>query len=121
MGDSDRARHLHLCRARIGQARTGLSLRPRETAGQIPSVPPIKEAFGGVYIANEGFTFESATAALADGVADAVAFGKLAIANPDLPQRFAEGAPLNAWDKATFYAGGAKGYTDYPAMVSEQV
>ena len=78
--------------------------------------PRLKDAFGGVLIANEGFTFDSAQAALRQGWADAVAFGKLFIANPDLPRRFAEGAPLNAWDAATFYAGGQKGYTDYPAL-----
>ena len=50
------------------------------------------------------------------GEADAVAFGKLFIANPDLPRRFAEGAPLNAPDPTTFYGGGARGYTDYPAL-----
>ena len=56
---------------------------------------------------------------LLSGAADAVAFGKLAIANPDLPQRFADGTPLTAWDAATFYSGGASGYTDYPARVAE--
>ncbi|MBN9589775.1 MAG: alkene reductase [Alphaproteobacteria bacterium 64-11] len=79
--------------------------------------PKLKEAFGGVYIANEGFTFESAQKALADGWADAVAFGKLFIANPDLVTRLRTGAPLNAWDADTFYSGGEKGYTDYPALV----
>ena len=57
--------------------------------------------------------------ALADGMADAVAFGKLAIANPDLPERFAEGAPLNEWNSGTFYSGGASGYIDYPARAVE--
>ena len=51
-----------------------------------------------------------------EGWADAVAFGKLFIANPDLPRRFASGAALNAWDAGTFYVGGSKGYTDYPAL-----
>ena len=92
------------------------------TAPQRPSIgPAIKEAFGGIYIVNEGFTFESATAALAAGTADAVAFGKLAIANPDLPERFAANAPLNQWNSSTFYSGGASGYTDYPARVAEPV
>ena len=45
-----------------------------------------------------------------------MAFGKLFIANPDLPRRFASGAALNPWDAATFYDGGSKGYTDYPAL-----
>ena len=90
--------------------------RPKEVANRDSIGPAIKEAFGGVYIANESFDQAGAEAALADGVADAVAFGKLFIANPDLPKRFATGAPLNPWDTATFYSGGAHGYTDYPAL-----
>ena len=50
------------------------------------------------------------------GEADAVAFGKLFIANPDLPRRFALGAPLNPWNSDTFYGEGPDGYTDYPAL-----
>ena len=90
--------------------------RPKMVAHRETIGPVLKEAFGGVYIANESFDFDSAQRALDQGWADAVAFGKLFIANPDLPKRFAGGAPLNAWDTATFYAGGAKGYTDYPAL-----
>jgi 2,4-dienoyl-CoA reductase-like NADH-dependent reductase (Old Yellow Enzyme family) len=90
--------------------------RPKEVANRDSIGPAIKDAFGGVYIANESFDQAGAEAALADGVADAVAFGKLFIANPDLPKRFASSAPLNPWDTATFYAGGAQGYTDYPAL-----
>lgn len=76
----------------------------------------LKVAFGGVYIANEGFTKESAEAILARGGADAVAFGKDFISNPDLVRRFAENAPLNKWDVKTFYSPGAAGYTDYPTL-----
>ncbi len=90
--------------------------RPKEIRNPESIGPRLKEAFGGVYIANEGFTLETAQQALAEGWADAVAFGKLFIANPDLPRRFAEGAPLHEWNTATFYAGGEKGYTDYPAL-----
>jgi len=90
--------------------------RPKEIKNPEHIGPRLKEAFGGVYIANEGFTFETAQAALAEGWADAVAFGKLFIANPDLPRRFADGAALNAWDAATFYSGAEKGYIDYPAL-----
>ena len=50
------------------------------------------------------------------GEADAVAFGKLFLANPDLPRRFSLGAPLNAWNADTFYSEGPVGYTDYPAL-----
>lgn len=54
--------------------------------------------------------------AIASGIADAIAFGRLFIANPDLPERFRRGASLNEPDPSTFYGGGEKGYTDYPFM-----
>lgn len=92
---------------------------PREIQNRESIGPALKKAFGGPFVANEGFTFDSAQKALADGVADAVAFGKLFIANPDLVERFARHAPLNAWDTATFYVGGQKGYVDYPALQSD--
>ena len=60
--------------------------------------------------------FELANKVLSAGEADLIAFGKLFIANPDLVERLKRGAPLNAPDKATFYGGGAKGYTDYPTL-----
>jgi N-ethylmaleimide reductase len=63
-----------------------------------------------------GFTGQSADAAIRAGWADAVAFGRQFIANPDLPQRLKLGAPLNAHNRKTFYGGGAAGYTDYPAI-----
>jgi 2,4-dienoyl-CoA reductase-like NADH-dependent reductase (Old Yellow Enzyme family) len=78
--------------------------------------PQLKAAFGGVYVANEGFSRENADAILSAGEADAVAFGKLFIANPDLPRRFALGAPLNRWNSATFYREGPAGYVDYPTL-----
>ena len=78
--------------------------------------PILKREFGGPFIANEGFDYRSGEAAIEEGRADAVAFGKLFIANPDLVRRFREQASLNPWDSATFYVGGAKGYTDYPFL-----
>jgi len=88
----------------------------RESLGPNRIGPQLKVAFGGVYIANEKFTLETANATLAAGEADAVAFGTPYIANPDLPVRFALNAPLNEPDTSTFYAPGAKGYTDYPFL-----
>ena len=76
----------------------------------------LKEAFGGPLIANEQFTLDTAQAALEDGSADAIAWGKLFIANPDLPRRLELGAPLNKPVPETFYAEGETGYTDYPAL-----
>lgn len=78
--------------------------------------PKLKEIFGGVYIANEGFNFNSASKHLAENKADAVAFGKAYIANPDLVARFKDEAPLNEWDSKTFYGSGPEGYTDYPVL-----
>jgi N-ethylmaleimide reductase len=78
----------------------------------------LRNRFKGAYIANNGYDLELAKKVLAANEADLIAFGKLFIANPDLVERFKRGAPLNTPDKATFYGGGAKGYTDYPALES---
>ena len=76
----------------------------------------LRRRFHGAYMANNGYDFDLATKVLAANQADLIAFGKPFLANPDLVERFKRGAPLNAPDKATFYGGGAKGYTDYPAL-----
>ena len=76
----------------------------------------LKKQFGGAFIANEGFSLASAEAALANGNADAVAFGKPFIANPDLVDRFRRRAALNEPKPETFYAKGAEGYVDYPTL-----
>jgi N-ethylmaleimide reductase len=76
----------------------------------------LKRRFEGPYMANNGYDFERASAALREGAADLVSFGKLFLANPDLPERFALGAPLNAPDPDTFYGGDERGYTDYPSL-----
>jgi N-ethylmaleimide reductase len=76
----------------------------------------LRKRFSGAYIANNGFDFELANKVLAADAADLIAFGKPFISNPDLVERLKRGAPLNEWDKATFYGGGAKGYTDYPVL-----
>jgi 2,4-dienoyl-CoA reductase-like NADH-dependent reductase (Old Yellow Enzyme family) len=78
--------------------------------------PELKKAFGGVYIANDGFTQETASDVLARGEADAVAFGKLFIANPDLVVRFKSSNSLNQPQLETFYSSGPEGYIDYPAL-----
>lgn len=73
-----------------------------------------KAGGAGAWLVNNGYYRELAESTVADGRADLVAFGKLFIANPDLVERFREGQPLNTPDSATFYGGGAQGYTDYP-------
>jgi N-ethylmaleimide reductase len=68
----------------------------------------------GVLISAGGFTGEAADAAIAAGHADAIAFGRIFISNPDLPRRLRHGYPLTPYNRATFYGGEEKGYTDYP-------
>jgi len=68
----------------------------------------------GVLITAGGFTGETAEAAISAGHADAIAFGRIFISNPDLPHRLREGFALTPYNRATFYGGEEKGYTDYP-------
>jgi len=75
-----------------------------------------REHFHGALVLNGGFNRESGEAAVAEGRANAIAYGMPYIANPDLPARFARNTPLNAVNPATLYASGAEGYTDYPAL-----
>jgi 2,4-dienoyl-CoA reductase-like NADH-dependent reductase (Old Yellow Enzyme family) len=88
----------------------------REHEGEDAIGPKLRGLFGGTYIANEAYTGESAQAALDSGTADAVAFGKPFISNPDLVQRLRQKAPLNQFDVPTFYIPGPQGYTDYPTL-----
>jgi N-ethylmaleimide reductase len=81
----------------------------------VPLVALRKEFQGPLIVAN-GYTRATATQVLAEDLADAVAFGRLFIANPDLPERFQLNSPLNPLDEAAFYGGAEKGYTDYPAL-----
>lgn len=95
-----------------------LSVLHRDPAGSL--VQDLRARFGGVVIANSGFgsvtTRDEAVALVADGLADAVAVGRAAIANPDLVERWRDGHPENTPNPATFYSPGAEGYTDYPTL-----
>ncbi|MCD8497378.1 MAG: alkene reductase [Alphaproteobacteria bacterium] len=83
----------------------------------LPYVTPhIHDAYKGKLMVNGGYTADEGEKALEEHAADAVAYGVLFIANPDLVERFKQGAPLNAPDQSTFYTPGAKGYTDYPSL-----
>jgi 2,4-dienoyl-CoA reductase-like NADH-dependent reductase (Old Yellow Enzyme family) len=88
-------------------------LMARESLGENRIGPQLKKAFGRTYIANEKFAKATAEQVVAAGEADAVSFGVLFIANPDLPRRFALNAPLNKPDPSTFYSQGPAGYIDY--------
>jgi 2,4-dienoyl-CoA reductase-like NADH-dependent reductase (Old Yellow Enzyme family) len=115
-GDSDpAASYSHVARecGKRGIAflfvREGLDAQPRFG-------PAIRAAFGGPFIANQELDRAQGEALLAAGEADAISYGRLFIANPDLPRRFALSAPLNTPRPETFYGSGPEGYTDYPPL-----
>ena len=76
----------------------------------------MREAYDGTHIICGGYERESGEEALQADRADLIAYAKLFLANPDLPKRFAQDAPLNEWDESTFYGGNAEGYIDYPTL-----
>ncbi|WP_186206702.1 alkene reductase [Burkholderia gladioli] len=115
MGDSNPAATFGYVARELGRRKIAF-IFARESEGDNRLGPQLKAAFGGPYIANEAFTLDSAQAVLAKGEADAVAWGKLFIANPDLPRRFQLNSKLNAPVPSTFYAEGETGYTDYPSL-----
>jgi N-ethylmaleimide reductase len=79
----------------------------------------MKALFDGPIVLNGyGADVAAAEADLASGLGDAIAFGRLAISNPDLPERLAAGAELAPWDDTTFYGDDARGYNDYPRLAS---
>src|SRR3954465_1229375 len=101
--------YLHVVEGATGGPR---DIAPFDYAG-------LRKRFPGAYIANNGYDFDLAAKVLDANAADLIAFGKPFISNPDLVERLKTGATLNDWDKNTFYGGGAKGYTDYPALAAE--
>jgi len=115
MGDSTPAETFGYVARELGKRKIAF-IAAREAVGDDSLGPLLKKEFGGVYIVNEKFTAESAQKALAEGRADAIAWGKDYIANPDLVRRLQTGASLNAQRPELFYGGGAEGYVDYPAL-----
>jgi 2,4-dienoyl-CoA reductase-like NADH-dependent reductase (Old Yellow Enzyme family) len=81
-----------------------------------PIAPAIRKAFAGPLVLNSDYDFARAQAVLDAGVADAIAFGRTFLANPDLPHRFAQGIPLQKDVMETWYTQGPAGYTDYPTV-----
>jgi N-ethylmaleimide reductase len=79
----------------------------------------MRKRFHGTIIAAGGFDRASAEAIVRNGDADFVAFGRYFISNPDLPARLRDGMPLTPYDRATFYGGDARGYTDYPGASTD--
>ena len=115
MGDANRTETFSYVARELG-ARGIAFICAREKAADDSLSPMLKQAFGGVFIANERFTKEQANAWIAEGKADAVAFGIPFIANPDLPARLAQDAELNTPHPETFYSQGPVGYLDYPTL-----
>ena len=97
---------------------------PNGTFGQteVPRLSPaIRQVFAGPLVVNSDyFTRDAAQAAIDSGIADAVSFGRAFLANPDLPDRLRNGAPLNQWEMATWYSQGREGYVDYPALQDQE-
>ncbi len=95
---------------------------PDGTFGK-PSTPPvapaIREVFKGPLVLNSDYDRALAVSAMATGIPDAIAFGRPFLANPDLPARLAEGAPLTKDVMATWYSQGPEGYIDYPSMAAQ--
>jgi 2,4-dienoyl-CoA reductase-like NADH-dependent reductase (Old Yellow Enzyme family) len=115
VGDSNLSGVFHHAATELGKRKLAF-LCARESFDKPALGPSLKQAFCGVYIGNEGFTAESAREAISSGLVDAVAFGKAAIANPDLVERIRTGAPLNEPEPSTFYGQGPSGYIDYPTL-----
>ncbi|TEU26839.1 alkene reductase [Alkanindiges illinoisensis] len=115
MGDDDPVETFGYVADQLGQRKIAF-ICAREYVADDSLAGLIKQKFGGVFIANEKLEREQAERLLELGEADAVAFGQLYIANPDLVERFKQQAELNAPNPATYYAEGATGYTDYPFL-----
>ena len=119
MGDSDPLATFSYVARELGKRKIAF-IFARESQAAPRLGPALKSAFGGVYMANEGLTRDTAEALINAGEADAVAFGKDFIANPDLPARLLKNAPLNPAQPESFHGYGrsnpVEGYTDYPFM-----
>lgn len=118
IGDSDPAKTFTYVAHELGKRHLAF-LYIRETSGPDALLPSIKHAFGGVCVVNDGFDVDMAKEAVATGSADAVGFGRLYIANPDLVERIRVGASLNAVNTETIYNiehPNSVGYNDYPRM-----
>lgn len=115
ISDSDRVATFSYVARELGKRKIAF-IAAREHVGPDSIGPHLKQLFGGIFVANEAIDQKTGQQLLDEGKADAVAFGKLFIANPDLPVRFARHAPLNRPEPNTFYAPGPHGYIDYPSL-----
>jgi 2,4-dienoyl-CoA reductase-like NADH-dependent reductase (Old Yellow Enzyme family) len=113
MGDTNPSETFQYVARELGKRKIAF-ICAREHVADDSLGPLLKKSFGGVYIANEGFDKDGAEKIIASGSADAVAFGKAFLANPDLPRRLLDGVELNSARPETFYTNGPEGYVDYP-------
>ncbi|WP_077728205.1 alkene reductase [Methylocaldum sp. 14B] len=104
--------YLHIVEPEMARDPASPSFDPRGPA----MMKLIRAKYSGTLIVCGGYDYRKAVACLEEGRADLVAFGRLFIANPDLPERFRQNAELNPPDESTYYGGGAKGYVDYPTL-----
>ena len=104
--------YLHVIEPRSSMTPTSETVQ----ANAVDAATFFRPLFDGVLISAGGWTSDAAESASAADKVDAVAFGRFFIANPDLVLRFSRGAPLNAYNRASFYGGGKAGYTDYPFL-----
>ena len=104
--------YLHLIEARGSE----IGLTDQLNNGTLNNAALFRPAFAGPLVTAAAYTPESAAEALRSGNADAVAFGRAFVANPDLPERIRAAAALTPFDRSTAYGGGARGYTDYPTL-----
>lgn len=104
--------YVHVVEPRVGNAGADEPI----DGNAVDTAKTFRAAFKGVFLSAGGYSAETADEAIAAGRADAIAFGRLFIANPDLPERLEKKSALNEYDRTTFYGGEEKGYTDYPAL-----
>lgn len=115
VSDSNRTATFSYVARELGRRKIAF-IAAREHVGPDSIGAQLMQLFGGVFVANEAIDQQTGQQLLDEGKADAVAFGKLFIANPDLPARFARHSPLNRPEPNTFYGPGPHGYIDYPAI-----
>ncbi len=122
MSDTNPAETFGLLAQKLGEMKLAYLHNAEAFAGSPRDeavIAEVRNRFDGVYIANGAYDGDSARARIESGQADAVAFGELYIANPDLAKRFKLNAPLNEPNRETYYTGTAEAYADYPTLAEE--
>jgi N-ethylmaleimide reductase len=123
MSDSEPGKTFTTFVAELGRLGIGYLHLVEAVGGRLGAVDPdarmgpaLRRAFDGALMVNGGYGAQEAQEVISQCAADLVSFGAIFLANPDLPERFRQGAPLNQPDISTYYLGEEKGYTDYPFL-----